>query len=65
VKASERQRLGAKLDPKLREWIDRVIVPALVREYIAEHKSSDCVADPANVVRQFQANDRLSAEGIQ
>jgi hypothetical protein len=69
VKASERQterqRLGAKLDPKLREWIDRVIVPALVREYIAEHKSTDCVADPAIAVRQFQTNDRLSAEGIQ
>ena len=62
---SERQRLGAKLDPKLREWIDRVIVPALVREYIAEHKHSDCIADPTRAVRQFQSNERLSAEGIQ
>jgi len=69
VNASERQterrRLGAKLDPKLREWIDRVIVPALVREYIAEHKHSDYVADPKRAVRQFQSNERLSAEGIQ
>jgi hypothetical protein len=62
---TERQKLGAKLDPKLREWIDRVIVPASVREYIAEHKEPNRVADPARAVRQFQANDRLSAEGIQ
>jgi hypothetical protein len=62
---TERQKLRAKLDPNLREWIDRVIVPALVREYIAEHKHSDCVADPTKDVRQFKANDRLSAEGIQ
>lgn len=26
----------SRLDPVLKEWIDRVIVPALVREYIAE-----------------------------
>lgn len=62
---TERQKFGAKLDPNLREWIDRVVVPALVREYIAEHKEPNRVADPARAVRQFEANDRLSAEGIQ
>ena len=26
------QQLGAKLSPEIREWVDRVIVPALMRE---------------------------------
>lgn len=39
----ERQRgsvrspsLGKKLDPALKSWLDNVIIPALVREYLAE-----------------------------
>jgi hypothetical protein len=40
---SERQRssarsarLGKRLDPALKSWMDNVIIPALVREYLAE-----------------------------
>jgi len=61
---SKLQQLGAKLDPKLREWIDRVIVPALAREYIADKECANCVAIPAEDVPQLPSNDRLSAEGI-
>lgn len=39
----ERQRgstrsanLGKRLDPALKSWLDNVIIPALVREYVAE-----------------------------
>lgn len=60
----ELQRLGAKLDPALKGWIDRVIVPALVREYIAE-KAGNCLANPARAVAQSDTTDRLSAEGVQ
>jgi hypothetical protein len=28
--------LGRKLDPALKSWMDNVIIPALVREYLAE-----------------------------
>ena len=38
----ERQRgsrpasVGKRLDPALKSWLDNVIIPALVREYVAE-----------------------------
>jgi hypothetical protein len=65
LRVTERQRLGAKLDPALRDFVDRVIVPALVREYIAEHGTPNQLAHPARAVRQFEPKKRLSAEGIQ
>lgn len=61
---TEREKLGKKLDPKLREWLDRVIVPALARDYVAAHKTSERLAVVPQAVQQFNAN-RLSAEGIQ
>jgi hypothetical protein len=30
------QGLGKRLDPALKSWMDNVIIPALVREYLAE-----------------------------
>lgn len=29
-------RLGKRLDPDLKSWLDNVIIPALVREYLAD-----------------------------
>jgi hypothetical protein len=60
---TEREKLGSKLDPKLREWLDRVIVPALARAYAAEHTAPDNLAGVPRDVRQF-TEKRLSAEGI-
>lgn len=37
-------RLGKRLDPELKSWLDSVIVPALVREYLAEIKSQNRLA---------------------
>ena len=69
MKATERQKemdgFGARLDPEVRSWIRNVIVPAMVREYIAEHGSPNSLAEPIAAVPQCEANGRLSAEGIQ
>jgi hypothetical protein len=56
---------GAQLDPEVRSWIRNVIVPAMVREYLAEHGGAIVVAEPIVVVPQCKANARVSAEGIQ
>jgi hypothetical protein len=37
-------RLGKRLDPDLKSWLDNVIIPALVREYIAEIKQQNRLA---------------------
>jgi len=56
-------RLGARLSPDLREFVDRVIVPALLREYLAEKKAENPIAaTPQSVADSAR---RLSAEGIQ
>jgi hypothetical protein len=34
--SSRSTRLGKRLDPDLKSWLDNVIIPALVREYLAE-----------------------------
>lgn len=57
---TERQRLGAKLDPALREWADRVIIPALAREFSAEREKTR-IAEGTAPVAQFESKDRLSA----
>jgi hypothetical protein len=65
VKATERQRLGAKLDAGVRSWIDHVIVPAMVDEWLSEHERANGVAGLLHVVSQSERNSSLSAEGIQ
>jgi hypothetical protein len=57
---TERQRLGAKLDPALREWADRVIIPALAREYPAEQEKKR-IAESHSPVAQFEPKMPLSA----
>lgn len=37
-------RLGKRLDPDLKSWLDNVIIPALVREYVAEIKQQNRLA---------------------
>lgn len=37
-------RLGKRLDPELKLWLDDVIVPALMREYLAEIKKRNQLA---------------------
>jgi hypothetical protein len=35
---------GKRLDPALKSWLDNVIIPALVREYLAEIKQRNRLA---------------------
>lgn len=37
-------RLGKRLDPDLKSWLDNVIIPALVREYLTEIKQQNRLA---------------------
>jgi len=57
------QELGAKLSPDVREWVDRVIVPALMREYLAEETARNCLAKFAEPVRHSEP-DALSSEEV-
>jgi len=43
-KAARSTRLGKRLDPDLKSWLDNVIIPALVREYLAEIKAQNRLA---------------------
>ncbi len=36
--------VGKRLDPALKSWLDNVIIPALVREYLAEIKKQNRLA---------------------
>jgi hypothetical protein len=68
VKATERQKrideLGARIDPNLRDFIDAVIVPILVRDYVAQRANGIHIAKPIRAVPQFQPDAKLSAERI-
>ena len=37
-------RLGKRLDPDLKPWLDNVVIPALVREYMAEIEKQNRLA---------------------
>ncbi len=56
---TEREKLGAKLDPALRAWADKVIIPALAREYRVKQKRKP-IAELSVPVTQFES-ERLSA----
>jgi hypothetical protein len=56
---TEREKLGAKLDPALREWADRVIIPALAREYLAQANSKKIAAE-RGIVSESEVKNELS-----
>jgi hypothetical protein len=43
-RSSRSAGLGKRLDPKLKSWLDNVIIPALVREYLVEIKHQNRLA---------------------
>lgn len=43
-KSARSARIGKRLDPDLKSWLDNVIIPALVREYLAEIKQQNRLA---------------------
>lgn len=68
MKLTERQKgiggAGDHLDAEVRSWIENVIVPAMVSEFIAEHGTAIGVAEPIAAVPECKANGRPSAEVI-
>ncbi len=57
----ELDRLGAKIKPSVRSWIDNVIVPSLVDEWLAREKTAKCPAETPRGVVQFDRSKMLSA----
>jgi len=49
---------GKRLDPALKSWLDNVIIPALVREYLAEIKQRNrlAMAGPSEVTSDKDGN---------
>jgi hypothetical protein len=43
-RSSRSARLGKRLDPDLKSWLDNVVIPALVREYLAETEKQNRLA---------------------
>ena len=58
------KRAGAQLDPALKEFLDAVVIPALVREYISEQERENRLALVPEGVTQFAAKHSASAEGV-
>jgi hypothetical protein len=52
------------LDPALKEFLDLVVIPALVKEYLLEHERENRLALVPEGVTQFASNDSASAEGV-
>ena len=50
--------VGKRLDPALKSWLDNVIIPALVREYLAEIKKRNRLAmtGPSEVTSDKDGN---------
>lgn len=59
------KRPGAQLDPALKEFLDAVVIPALVKEYLSEHGSENRVALAPQAMTQSVATFSASAEGVQ
>jgi hypothetical protein len=55
---------GAPLAPALKEFIDAVLVPALVKEYLADHARENRLALIPEGVTQSLPTHSASAEGV-
>jgi hypothetical protein len=60
----ELERLGARIKPGVRSWIDNVIVPSLVKEWLACEELAKCPTKAPRGVIQFGRSKMLSAEEV-
>lgn len=60
----EIERLGARLSPSVRGWVDNVIVPALLKEWLSREESVNRLADRPTAVTQFEPGKKASAEVV-
>jgi hypothetical protein len=61
---SKARRSGAQIDPALKEFLDAVMIPALVKEYISEQERENRLALVPEGMTQFAAKHSASAEGV-
>jgi hypothetical protein len=54
----------AELDPALKEFLDVVVIPALVKEYLLEHERENRLALVPEGVTHSGPRDSASAEGV-
>jgi hypothetical protein len=54
---------GSGLSPELKSWIDRVVVPALVREYLSSIESKKLACSKEEVVPESLPESTVSSEG--
>jgi hypothetical protein len=54
-----------QLDPAFREFLDTVVIPALVKDYLLQCERENRLALVPEVVTEFGAEDSASAEGVQ
>ena len=55
---------NVRLDAQVKSWIDNVIVPTLVREYLASEKQRDEPLNCDKLMVQF-SNSKTSLKGVQ
>ena len=61
AKASPR---GSHLDPALKEFLDEVVIPALVKAYLLESEGENRLAKTPNDVTHCRSEHSLSTEGV-
>lgn len=55
---------GGRLSPAVRSWLDNVVVPALVREYLAEVKGQEVACAEAEPVASSAVTEPATAEVV-
>ena len=50
------------IDPTVKAWIDRVVVPTLVREFLAEREKENPLAPEARTVAECPPSSTATAE---
>ncbi len=53
---------GSGMSPELKGWLDNVVVPALVREYLAEQRPENGACSQSDPVARFGATSATSAD---
>jgi len=60
----EIERLGARISSAVRGWVDNVIVPALLKEWLAREECVNRLANAPAAVTQFEPRNKPSAEVV-
>jgi hypothetical protein len=56
-------KLSEQMSPALKSWLDNVIVPALVKTYVAEMEAKNGIASESTLGLESQLKANPSSEG--